>query len=335
MKHKQFRKKRISKKTNLKKGIKRRRYSSKKKYSRSRRLQKGGVRLENAEDLNKLGITDTWSINTDDDFHSFREYIFGSSMHAELWTKLLFECKQRGIPVFVITSGHLIGIVRTAQLLDLSDLIEEVISTHTDKPGINPNPIIDPERHFAGKLKAQAIQQVMTEKGIPCEQPEKVAVLFDDQPHNFIGLCPSVYPILTQSDKKLPPFDCLMAPTVTPAKGSGKPTRELKKLKENKFYQLFKDLRHMSFTTSRPEDTFNYTPFRFLMNALYGITGSKEFEMQPLTPADTQQIEIFRKLRFLFLDWDNTVSLWEGAVNFLNPRYLELLTPHITVTPIS
>jgi len=329
MKHKQFRKKRISKK-----GIKRRRYSSKKKYSRSRRLQKGGVRLENAEDLNKLGITDTWSINADADFHSFREYIFGSSTHAELWTKLLFECKQRGIPVFVITSGNLFGVVRTAQLLDISDLIEEVISTHTNKPGINPNPEINPERYFAGKLKAQAIQQVMTEKGIPCEQPEKVAVLFDDQPHNFVGLCPSVYPILTESDKKLPPFDCLMRATVTPAKGSEKPTRELKNLKENKFYQLFKDLRH-SDVIRRPEDTFNYTPFRFLMNALYGITGRKDFEMPNPTPADIQQIEIFRNLRILFLDWDRTVSLWEGAVNFLNPRYLELLTPHIKVTPIS
>jgi hypothetical protein len=71
------------------------------------------------------------------------------------------------------------------------------------------------------------------------------------------------------------------------------------------------------------------------MNALYGITGRKDFEMPNPTPADIQQIEIFRNLRILFLDWDNTVSLWEGAVNFLNPRYLELLTPHITVTPIS
>jgi hypothetical protein len=123
---------------------------------------------------------------------------------------------------------------------------------------------------------------------------------------------------------------------VTPAKGLEKqPTRDLKKLKANKFYQLFKDLRHMSFTTPRPEDTYNYTPFRFLMNALYGITGRKDFEMPNPTPADIQQIEIFRNLRILFLDWDNTVSLWEGAVNFLNPRYLELLTPHITVTPIS
>jgi hypothetical protein len=327
MNHKQFRKK--SKKIKLKKGIKRRRYSSKKKYSRSRRFQKGGVRLENTEDLNTLGITDTWKINTDDDFHSFREYIFGSKEYALLWTKLLSECKKRGIPVLVITSGNLFGIVRTAQLLDISDLIEEVISTRADNPGINPNPIIDPERHFAGQSKAQVIQRIMTEKGIPCEQPEKVAVFFDDRPHNFDGLCPSVYPILTESSKRLPPFDCLMTVTVTTARGLEKPTRELKKLKANKFYKLFKD---------QPEDTFNYTPFRFLMNALYGITGQTDFKMSSPTPDELKQIEIFRNLRILFLDWDRTVSLWEGAVNFLNPEYLKLLsTPDeiITVTPIS
>jgi hypothetical protein len=325
MKHKQFRKKK-SKKIKLKKGIKHRRYSSKKKYSRYRRLQKGGVRLENAKELEILGITDTWRINTDDYFRSFREYIFGSENHAELWTRLLFECKKKSIPVFVITSGNLFGIVRTAQLLDISDLIEEVISTRADEPGIRSNPIIDPQRHFAGQSKAQVIQRIMTEKGIPCEKPEKVAVFFDDQPHNFNGLCPSVYPILTESKKKLPPFDCLM--TVT--------TRELKKLKANKFYQLFRDLRHMSMTTHRPEALYNYTPFIFLMNALYGITNDEQYNIIPNpTEADLQQIEIFRNLKILFLDWDNTVSLWHGAVNFLDPIYLELLTEIITVTPIS
>ena len=339
MKHKQFRKKK-SKKIKLKKGIKHRRYSSKKKYSRYRRLQKGGVRLENAKELKILGITDTWRI-TDDYFLSFREYSFGSENHAVLWTRLLFECKQKSIPVFVITSGNLFGIVRTAQLLDISDLIEEVISTRVDEPGIRSNPIIYPERNFAGQSKAQVIQRIMTEKGISCEKPEKVAVFFDDQPHNFDRLCPSVYPILTESKKKLPPFDCLMTVTVTPASDLDKqPTKELK-LKENKFYQLFKDLRHhMSIPVpDRPEALYNYTPFIFLMNAIYGITNDKQYNMPNPTQAEqAEQIKIFRNLKILFLDWDNTVSLWHGAVNFLDPRYLELLirTPEIiTVTPIS
>jgi hypothetical protein len=308
MKHNQFRKRNISKK----KGIKRRRYSSKKKYSRSRRLQKGGLKDTNGA---KMGINDTWSITDDTHFRSFQEYIFGSALYAELWTTLLVECQKKGIPVYVITSGNLPGIIRTIQLLELSECVKEVISTRVDDPtkdpqGIPLNPVIDPERHFAGQKKAQVIQRIMTEEGIPCDQKEKVAAFFDDDSGNIRELCPSVFPILTESNKQRPQ-DAIVS--------------NLESLLANTFYTELRDLRHKSLITPRPETQYNYTPHRFLLNAIYGITGNEDFRMENLTEADVQQIEIFKNILILFLDWDRTVSLWPAAIPFQLDKYYQKL----------
>lgn len=322
MKHNQFRKrnKHISKKIKLKKAIKHRRYSSKKKYSHSRRLQNGGLKDTNGA---KMGINDTWSITDDTHFRSFQEYIFGSAVYAELWTTLLVECKKKDIPVYVITSGNLPGVIRTIQLLELTQCVKEVISTRVDDPDSDPegiplNPVIDPERHFEGQKKAQVIQRVMTEEGIPCDQSEKVAVFFDDDPVNFDGLCPSVFPIFTDS-KKQRPRDAIV--------------RNLESLLANTFYTELRNLRHRSLTTPRPESLYNYTPHRFLLNAIYGITGNEDFRMENLTEADLQQIDIFKNLRILFLDWDRTVSLWPAAISFQLGKYYQKLQGYITVTP--
>ena len=319
MKHNQFRKRKISKKINLRKGIKYRRYSSKKKYSRSRRLQKGGLKDTNGA---KMGINDTWSITDDTHFRSFQEYIFGSAIYAELWTTLLVECQKKGIPVYVITSGNLPGIIRTIQLLELAEYVKEVISTRADDPtkdpqGIPLNPVIDPARHFAGQKKAQVIRRVMTEEGIPCDQPEKVAAFFDDDSGNFSELCPSVFPILTESKKQRPQNAIV---------------RSLESLLANTFYTELRDLRHRSLTTPRPETQYNYTPHRFLLNAIYGITGNEDFRMENLTETDLQQIEIFKNILILFLDWDRTVSLWPSAIPFQLDKYYQKLHGYITVT---
>lgn len=322
MKHNQFRKrnKHISKKIKLKKAIKHRRYSSNKKYSRSRRLQKGGLKDTNGS---KMGINDTWSIPDDTHFRSFQEYIFGSALYAGLWSTLLEECQKKGIPVYIITSGNLPGIIRTIQLLDLTDLVKEVISTRVDDPtkdpeGIPLNPVIDGSRHFAGQKKAQVIQRIMTEEGIPCDQPEKVAAFFDDDPGNFNELCPSVFPILTENNKR---------------RLTGAIIESQERLLANTFYRELRDLRHRSLLTPRPESLYNYTPHKFLYNAIYAISGNEDFKIENPSEADLQQIEIFRNMLILFLDWDRTVSLWPAAISFQLGKYYQKLQGYIAVTP--
>ena len=56
--------------------------------------------------------------------------------------------------------------------------------------------------------------------------------------------------------------------------------------------------------------------------------------MENLTETDLQQIEIFKNILILFLDWDRTVSLWPSAIPFQLDKYYQKLHGYITVTPI-
>jgi hypothetical protein len=329
MKHKQFRKKRISKKTRCKTNIKHRHSSSKKGHSRSRsrRLQKGGVRLQDTEALKQLGINDTWSMPDREHFSSFQEYIFGSKIYAQFWEMLLNACRIKGIPVIVLTTGNLIGIIRTIQLLGFQSLIEEVISTHIDNPNdpknnptdpepVPQNPVIDPARHFAGQTKAQVIQTIMGEKGIPYDQVEPVAAFLDDDAGHFKGLSSSVFPIHTENKNDKGEKIKVRGAIVSNAEDA----------KKNIFYTS--GLR-------RPGADWNYMPLRVLSNAIYGIsyglpdgvglTDEEDEYLKPLKPVDQEQVEIFKKIKFLCFDWDRTVSIWPAAIPFQLPKYVHYL----------
>jgi len=158
MRHTLHKKRKISKKIKIKRGRK-----SRQKYSRYRRLQKGGLRPDtNSGEV--LGITHTWSFRDPELVTPFQDYIFGVDTYKNLWLELLQACKTKQIPVYVITSGNLIGVIRTIQLLGLSDLFEEVISIRANTD-TNPNPLINPARYFGGvKNKNEVIEKIMKEK---------------------------------------------------------------------------------------------------------------------------------------------------------------------------
>lgn len=323
MKNKHFRK--IRTKKSKKNG--RRHQSSKKKHSYSHRLQKGGLR-QDTNHGEALGITNTWSFNNKATLESFQEYIFGSKTYADLWTKLLKACKDKGIPVYIISNGNLIGIIRTIQLLGLSDDIKEVISTRADDPSRDPkneqtdsssvpiNPVINAERHFAEKTKAAVIEQIMGEEGIACNSESLVGAFFDDYDENFYGVCKSIIHVPTETGKRIMPKDSIFI------------TRET--LKANAIYDKLRAFRHSSLL-NRLEDNYNFTPQQFLLNAIRGITGQVE-EGATLTDNDKMQIEWFKNIRILFLDWDRTVSVWPGAISFQLARYYDALKDVITVS---
>lgn len=320
MKNKHFRK--IKTKKSKKNG--RRHQSSKKKHSYSHRLQKGGLR-QDTNHGEALGITNTWSFNNEATLKSFQEYIFGSNSYAHLWTTLLEACKSKGIPVYIISNGNLIGIIRTIQLLGLSDDIKEVISTRADDPSKDPknqetdsssipiNPVINPERHFAEKTKAEVIKRIMGEEGIPCDSESLVGAFFDDYDENFKGVCESIAHVPTETKKRIMPKDSIF-----------------KTLRANAIYNKLRAFRHSSFL-NRLEDNYNFTPLQFLLNAIRGITGQVE-EGTTLTDNDRMQIELFKNIRILFLDWDRTVSVWPGAISFQLAKYYEALNDVITVS---
>jgi|LakMenE18May11ns_1017448.scaffolds.fasta_scaffold9801452_1 hypothetical protein len=281
-----------------------------------RRIQKGGLKDTNGASL--LGTPNTWSI-IPSQLESFQEYIFGSMDYAKLWTTMLELCHDKGIPVYIITSGNLIGIVRILQLLGLTDYVSEVLSTRADTP-MNPqnvpiNPVIDPSRHFANRTKAEVIQRIMSEEGIRCDrqaEAEYVAAFFDDTDKNFDGLqqlCPSVFPVHALNRNR--PEDSI-----------------LKHLSENVFYNKLKDALHSAHP--RPESQeYNYTPLSTLMCALHGISRKP---MRGATDTQLKMIKNFENMKILFLDWDRTVSLWPGTIPFQLPKYLTILQEYIEVT---
>jgi hypothetical protein len=318
MKHKPFRKcfsKKYKQKAgkppkNKKNGI----IHRKTKKIRSRRIQKGGLKDTNGASL--LGKNNTWSI-IPSQLESFQEYIFGSMAYAELWTTILRLCHEKRIPVYVITSGNLIGIVRILQLLGLTNHVSEVLSTRADTPrnpqGVPINPVINPSRHFANRKKAEVIQRIMSEEGIPCDRAEDeyVAAFFDDTAENFDGLqqlCPSVFPVHALNPNR--PEDSI-----------------IKHLPENAFYNKLKPTCHT--LTPLPESQCNYTPLSTLVCALHGISGQS---MGGATEPQLEMIKVFKNIRILFLDWDRTVSLWPATISFQLPKYLTILQEFIEVT---
>jgi len=322
MKHKRFRKSNLSKKIKLKY---RRRY--KRSRSRSRRLQKGGLRSDtNSGDA--LGITNTWSFKTEEHQRLFKEYIFGTHQgHMELWPKLLIACRDKEIPVYIITSGNLVGVIRTIQLLGLAEYVEEVISVRKHDALSNPNPEIDPARYFAEQSKPKVIQRIMQDKGFSCSQEEPVAAFFDDQgEHNFKGLdtlCPSVKIVDVQrfyTDSRIQ---------------KERVNEVIRSMSNNFFFNKVFNARHPktksgAFQYTELFERHNFTSPRILQRAIDGITGNRILEYDRFDQGD---LEAFSKIRILFLDWDGTVSFWPGPPDFNGVDYLNI-QQYITETPI-
>jgi hypothetical protein len=328
MKRKQLRKRKTSKKGNKYK---------KNMVGRSRRLrlrlQKGGLRH------GVMGIRDTWSFTNPHHTDAFREYIFGTPEHLGLWITLFTLCgKYKRIPIFIVTSGNLIGVIRTIQLLGLAEYVEEVISIRENNHQTNPNPMINPRRYFAGETKADVIKTIMTEKGIPCERGDNglpLAAFFDDQPHNFEGLCPSVKQVKVGGNS-----------FKMSAVSSDKRARELiERMKLNFFFNtVFKNSRHSVDINGFPTNELilklfkeqNFTSEYYLRVAISGIINpSGRFDELSLgyDERDQEHLDDFSNIKILFLDWDETVSFWRTPPDFYNVDY-DYIKEYITITPI-
>jgi hypothetical protein len=309
MKRKQLRKRKTSKKGN----------KHKKKYVRSRRLrlrlQKGGLRHD------VMGINDSWSFKNPDHIDAFREYIFGTPEHLGLWINLFTLCKEKNIPIFIVTSGNLTGVIRTIQLLGLAEYVEEVISINENSER-NPNPIINRERYFAGKTKAHVIKTIMDEKKIPCERGEKeppLAAFFDDQSHNFKGLCPSVKQEYVGMN------------TFKMSENSTRATKLIDRMKVNFFYKMFKDRHDRQKQTQQSHQCF--TNDTILTLAIDGINRDDTKHDYKIFDYLKSQLDEFSNIQILFLDWDGTVSFWPGPPEFHDVDLIKI-NDFINITPI-
>ena len=137
-----------------------------------RRSRKGGRRMKMKGGLNILNLRqiDCPEINLRQRYSfedpmlipQFKQYVFGSEAQRVAWESLLTECKANNVPVFILSAGNKIGIIRMLQLMGLDDFFEEVLCTNGN-PSVNP-PTPDGTHNFQGQTKYNVIRTILSER---------------------------------------------------------------------------------------------------------------------------------------------------------------------------
>jgi hypothetical protein len=108
----------------------------------------------------------------------FKLYVFGSNNQRVAWENLLDACKDNGVPVYILSAGDKIGIIRMLQLMKLDDKFEEVLCTNSSE-SVNPK-TIDGSHNFQGQTKYDVIRAILRER----YEPPPVGCLMDDNSAN-------------------------------------------------------------------------------------------------------------------------------------------------------
>jgi 2-hydroxy-3-keto-5-methylthiopentenyl-1-phosphate phosphatase len=196
-----------------------RRVGKKKKYhkrtytkkTRKYKILKGGL---GSNDYENIGITDTFIFQSEckqpggggdhssreNKIKEFEKYVFGSEKHVALWKEILVLCREKEIPFYILTSGSKVGIIRTLQLLELSQYVTEVLC-NSKIPEINPDNLKDTTRNdFKDMNKYQIIERVINSY---CKRDGYKGIFLDNDPMNRENkeLCSKVEFILAEGKK--------------------------------------------------------------------------------------------------------------------------------------
>lgn len=141
----------------------------------SRRMRmKGGL---GPNDSVNIGLQGTYSFANPAVQPAFKMFTCGTPSQYDAWERLLVACHNRGLPVYILTSGNKVGIIRTLQLMGLDGAFVEVLCTNAL---LSVNPMNASGQHnFQGQPKYQVIEQIMTERGLNCQGPP-IGYLLDD-----------------------------------------------------------------------------------------------------------------------------------------------------------
>jgi hypothetical protein len=285
--------------------MKSRRINKRKKYTRRFRVRsrirtrknnhknsvmKGGLRRS---DCINIGLTNAYRfMNHPDHANLLRGYMFGSKLQEDAWMGLLRECLDQNVPVYILTSGNKIGVIRMLQLALLDKYITEVLCTH---PEFNVNPLnrgdTPPTHNFHGQDKYEVITTIVIEHGLSLERkPDKLPIgyFLDDDEGNFeyAAMCSSIQPVLVLSEG-----------TVPPDFNNGA------ELKQNAIYKLnVEDLELAGIESDNPD--FNFTPIDTIHKIMTDVKSGA--------------------VRILFLDFDKTLQIHNSAISFDNIRVVDI-----------
>jgi hypothetical protein len=241
---------------------------------------KGGL---GPNDSTNIGLAGTYSFANPLVQQEFKMFTFGTQMQFDAWNALLLACHGRRVPVYILTSGNKVGIIRTLQLLGLDAAFVEVLCTNA-KQSVNPRNLSG-QHNFQAQHKYRVIEQIMAERGLNCQGPP-IGYLMDDGAHNSDmapALCPAIQFMNILSNQQTPP-DYNQAAMLA-----------------NPFYQL--NVTQLGLPAiDGPNVQFNFTPIANIA----GVTGQ----------VNAGQIQL------LLIDFDQTFQIWEGAIPFEHPSLI-------------
>jgi hypothetical protein len=153
------------------------------KQTKQTKRMKGGL---GPYDSLEIHMPERYSFRKPSMIDEFKLHVFGSDDQRVAWETLLTECNNRGVPVYILSAGDKIGIIRMLQLMNLDHAFEEVLCTNPNentKPNEQPNPESDNGLHnFQGYTKYNVIRAILRENyDIPAP-----GCLMDDNPNNAI-----------------------------------------------------------------------------------------------------------------------------------------------------
>jgi hypothetical protein len=277
---------------------KRRRHTKKRrnvKRTHKYKFLRGGL---GDNDYANIGIGDVWSFSDATKIEEFKTYVFGTEEHAEAWIAIMTACKEKNIPFYILTSGSKVGIIRTLQLLGLSELVTEVLCNNRKHNSSNPINEHKPIRNtFKDKNKYDIIKDILA------EEYKKTTEDSSAESHLYKGIFVDndLRNGLTEDNNLCPNVEFMLA--------SGKQVRILDKIKfpQRSFFQFIKDL------------SMKIDGFYSLWIELYEYKNTNLVDIELLhriiDKIDTEEIKCF------FSDFDGTMSPWRSALPFYLPTF--------------
>ena len=147
---------------------------------------KGGLNIHNLQEIeidsSYLNMRKRYSLLNPKFIPYFKLYVFGSETQRVAWETLLNNCQSKGVPVFILSAGNKIGIIRMLQLMGLDDKFEEVLCTNGN---VLVNPLTRGTHNFQGYTKYNVIRTILRERGLPLVAiGPPIGCLMDDDPRN-------------------------------------------------------------------------------------------------------------------------------------------------------
>jgi hypothetical protein len=223
----------------------------------------------------------------------FKRYLFGSERHAELWQQILQLCFDKSIPFYILTSGSKIGIIRTLQLLELDEYVGEVLCNNPSLI-LNRNNSIQHDREDFRKMnKYQIIERII-------KQRDSKGIFIDNDERNSDNaeLCPNI--------------------KFTHANG----------IQIDRFQRTY-TTRFSSFVTDLSNEFKSPIPGHAIM--LYNKSHSNLVHECILDEIITQLTNDGNEIRFMFADFDGTMSPWRGALPFHVKEFVSRFYSHFNI----